>query len=161
MLLPNFPNMSPWKRTTADSPGPQQIVLKEPAGTVHGRVVDAATGLPIRGARIVAQAINPQPGYAGFRESVSDENGQYTLTSMAPGLWNVLFLHLLERPDWTAVATENLEVKAGEAVGADFRAGPGRLLSGQVIDAEKNAPLAGVSVGYYGSARPRSGARFV
>ncbi len=38
----------------ADSPGARQIVLKEPAGMVRGRVVDAATGLPISGARICA-----------------------------------------------------------------------------------------------------------
>ena len=77
---------------------------------------------------------------------------------MAPGFWNVFFDRFPEKRDWTAVAAENLEVKAGEAARADFRAGPGRLLSGQVIDAEKNAPLPGVSIGYYGSARPRSGA---
>ena len=67
-----------------DHPGPQQIVLKEPAGTVRGRVVDASTGSPIRGAWIFAQAIQSRVGYAGFRESVSDDNGQYCARQHGP-----------------------------------------------------------------------------
>jgi len=141
-----------------ESPGAKQLVLKEAAGRVHGRVVDAATGSPIRGARVFAQALVPQKMRPGYRSAASDANGEYSLTSMAPGLWNVLFSYLPEKPDWTAVAAEAVEVKAGATATADFRVAPGRLLSGAVIDAEKNAPMAGVSVGYYGSARPRSGA---
>ena len=140
----------------ADSPGPKQIVLKEPAGSVRGRVVDAATGSPIGGARVFAQGIEQRIGHAGVRESVSDANGRFVLASMAPGRWNVLFGGLPQKPEWTAVAVEGLEVKSGEAAQAEFRACAGRLLSGQVLDAGKKAPLPGVSVGCYSSARPRS-----
>ncbi|MGO9114607.1 MAG: hypothetical protein ACLP9L_35775 [Thermoguttaceae bacterium] len=141
-----------------NSPGLKQIVLKEAAGMIRGQVIDAASGSPIQGAVISAQSLVPRVGYAGYRTSVSDENGRYILTSMAPGLWNVLFGRVPGKPDWTAVAVDALEVKSGEAAKADFHVAPGRLLSGVVIDAEKNVPLAGVSIGYYGPARPRSGA---
>ena len=141
-----------------ESPGTQQIVLREAAGKIRGRVVDAATGSPLRGARVFAQALVPRVGRGGTRSAVSDANGEYSLASVAPGLWNVLFSHYPEKPDWTAVAAEALEVKAGATAKADFRVAPGRLLSGEVIDAEKNAPLAGVQIGYYGTARPHSGA---
>jgi beta-lactamase regulating signal transducer with metallopeptidase domain/protocatechuate 3,4-dioxygenase beta subunit len=146
-----------------DSRGPNskpgRFVLREPAGQVQGRVVDAATGSPIRGAKVFAQALMERRyGETGFRMTVSDENGRYTLGSMAPGAWNILFDHVAGKPELTAAAVEGVEVKANETAAAQFRVAPGRRLSGQVIDAEKNAPLAGVSVGYYGSARPRSGA---
>ena len=137
---------------------PGRIVLSEPAGTIQGRVVDVA-GMPVRGAMIIAQTLERgRSAEAGVRAGVSDENGRYTLGSTAPGLWNVLFGGIAEHRELTAAAAEGVEVKAGETVAADFRLAPGRRLCGQVIDAAKNTPLAGVSVGYYGAARPRSGA---
>ena len=141
-----------------DNAGPKQVVLAESAGAVQGRVLDSATNLPIRGAAIHSQSLTPRMGMAGCRTAVSDDNGRYNLTSMAPGSWNILFSGIPGRPDRTAVAAEGVEVKAGETTAADFRVAPGRLLCGEVIDAAKNTPLAGVSVGYYGAARPRSGA---
>ncbi|MCX7424273.1 MAG: carboxypeptidase regulatory-like domain-containing protein, partial [Planctomycetia bacterium] len=137
---------------------PGRIVLSEPAGTIQGQVVDMA-GAPVRGARIFAQALERgRSAEAGVRAGVSDENGRYTLGSTAPGLWNVMFGGIAEHRELTAAAAEGVEVKAGETAAADFRLAPGRRLCGQVIDAAKNTPLAGVSVGYYGAARPRSGA---
>jgi beta-lactamase regulating signal transducer with metallopeptidase domain/protocatechuate 3,4-dioxygenase beta subunit len=146
-----------------DSRGPNskpgRFVLREPAGQVQGRVVDAVTGLPIRGARILAQSLTRgQPADIGLRISSSDENGRYTLVSMAPGSRNILFDRVAGKPELIAAAVEGVQVKANETAAADFRVAPGRRLSGQVIDAETNAPLARVCVGYYGSARPRSGA---
>ena len=41
---------------------------------------------------------------------------------------------------------------------ADFLASTGRRLSGKVLDSESGKPLAKISVGYYGPARPNSGA---
>ena len=65
---------------------------------------------------------------------------------MAPGDWNVLFMTLPPaRPEWTAVAVEGVEVKAGEVAKADFRATSGRLLRGQVFNPATKAPLAGPS----------------
>ena len=140
----------------ADNLEPKQFVLKEPAGGVRGRVVDAATGQPIREAVIYTTATERRSGGAGSQYSISDEDGRYTVDCMAPGLWSVVFFRYPEKPNWTAVAVNSLEVKAGETSRADFRVAPGRLLSGQVIDAKKNTPLSGVSVGYDGPARPRS-----
>lgn len=144
---------------TSSKPG--ILVLSEPAGTIRGRVVDAASGAAIQGAVIGAQSLIPHTGGRGFRLTVSDEDGEYALGSIAPGFWNVLFMQLPGKPTWSAVATNSLEVKAGDTATADFHVIPGRRLSGEVIDAETGAPLAGVSVGYYGSARPRSGAACV
>jgi beta-lactamase regulating signal transducer with metallopeptidase domain len=146
-----------------DSRGPNskpgRFVFREPAGQVQGRVVDAATGSPIRGVRILAQALtHGRSADVSLRVSSSDENGRYTLGSMAPGLWNILFDRVAGKPGLTAAAVEGVEMKANATANADFRVAPGRRLSGQVIDAAKNMPIAGVSVGYYGSARPRSGA---
>jgi hypothetical protein len=77
---------------------------------------------------------------------------------MAPGFWNVFFERCPDKPNWTAKATDSLEIVAGKTAKADFHVGPARVLSGRVIDAEKQTPVSGVAVGYYGTARPRSGA---
>ena len=62
---------------------------------------------------------------------------------------------LPEKPDWTAVAAEAVDVKPGETAAVEFRAAPGRKVTGKVIDAERNVPLACVSIGCYGAARPK------
>ena len=135
----------------------ERFFLTEPAGTIHGRVVEAATGKTMQGAVIVAQAIVQDSGRRSVSTGVSDNDGEYTFRSLNPGFWNV-FVELPSKPTWTAAAVDNLDVKPGETARADFRMEPGRLLSGKVIDAASGRPLPGVNVGYYGSARPSSGA---
>ncbi len=160
-LIAKHPKFVVVEHSSDPNSKPGRLVLSEPAGTIQGQVVNAATGKPIRGAIIhVLIRKEREPGETTFRlaVAVSDENGRYRLQCVVPGIWNVVLLGVPGNRELTAAAVEGVEVKAGEPAAADFRVVKGRRLSGRVIDAVKNVPLAGVSVGYYGAARPRSGA---
>jgi beta-lactamase regulating signal transducer with metallopeptidase domain/uncharacterized GH25 family protein len=130
------------------------------AARIQGRVVDAATGKPLANQKISAQS--EQAGHLGYGSAKTDQEGQYVIGGLGPGKFNVLFSGDLgddsELPKFTAVAVEGIDVLAGQPAQADFVASPGRLLRGTVLDSDAGKPLAKVSVGYYGPARPNSGA---
>jgi hypothetical protein len=79
---------------------------------------------------------------------------------MRPGTFNVAIgLNADLSQSCTAVAYEALSLEQGEhAAGKDFQLIPGALITGKVLDANTQKPLAGLSIGVYGPAHPKSGA---
>lgn len=135
-----------------------------PGGAIAGRVTDGVTGAPVSGALIGAQrleveTVNRHPGSWGG--VISDRDGRYRIEGVAPLLYNVLFTPPPGMPHLTAVAAEAVEVQPGGVTAVDFQVLRGRQVSGKVLNAETNEPLPGVSVGYYGPARPRSGGAII
>ncbi|MDB5336399.1 MAG: antirepressor regulating drug resistance protein [Planctomycetaceae bacterium] len=135
-----------------------------PAGRIQGRVIDAVTGKPLAGQKIFAQGRDQMPAgqrLVNYGTATTGQDGQYILGGLSPGRFNVLFSGApgsASPPELTAKAVEGVEVSVGQPVQADFQASTGRRLSGRVLDRETGKPLAKISVGYYGPARPNSGA---
>jgi beta-lactamase regulating signal transducer with metallopeptidase domain/protocatechuate 3,4-dioxygenase beta subunit len=135
------------------------------AGRIQGRVVDAATGKPLASQQVLAQAQDTSQvaqGFVSFGWAVTDREGKYAIGGLSPGKFNVLFgggvRGSAEQPSLTALAVEGVDVSVARPVQADFLASTGRLLSGKVLDSDSGNPLAKIFVGYYGPARPNSGA---
>src|SRR5262249_13872854 len=135
-------------------------VVLEPAGSLVGRVIDAATGRPVAGAYVVAQLVEFRPRVLSGTSMVtaSDDRGRFVLGGAEPGVYNVLFHGVPGRPDVTACAAEGVRVRAGADSPADLTVIEGRPLRGVVVDRETDQPVPGIRVGCYGPARPRSGA---
>jgi RNA polymerase sigma factor (sigma-70 family) len=131
----------------------------EPAGSIIGRVIDAASGRPVAGAVIGAQLIEHRRRIlGGWVEATSDEQGRFRLGGAEPGVYNVLLQRLPGRADATARAVECVRVRAGTDATADLSVIEGRLLRGVAVDRDTGEPVPGIQVGCYGPARPRSGA---
>jgi beta-lactamase regulating signal transducer with metallopeptidase domain/uncharacterized GH25 family protein len=156
-----------WQRTgiaiKSDTRDLGRIMLAR-AGRIQGRVVDAATGKPLASQQVFAQAQDSSQvaqGFVSFGWAMTDREGQYVIGGLSPGQFNVMFSGSVprgvEQPSLTAPAVEGVDVSAARPAQADFRAGTGRRLSGKVLDSESGKPLAKISVGYYGPARPNSG----
>ncbi len=135
------------------------------AGRIQGRVVDAATGKPVASQRVIAQAQDTsqvEQGFVSDGRAVTDREGTYAIGGLSPGKFNVLFGGSMtrrgEQPSLTAMAVEGVDVSVARPAQADFLASTGRRLSGKVLDSDSGEPLAKISVGYYGPARPHSGA---
>lgn len=134
-----------------------QVTL-HPAGAITGRVTDAASGAPLAGAHIGAQKVDGSDFVTGgYSSAVTDADGRYTILGLSPGQYNALFSGPRGDKHKVAVAREAVLVEARKTASADFQALEGQRLGGIVLDAERK-PLADCHVGYYGPARPRSGA---
>ena len=135
------------------------------AGRIHGRVVDASTNKPLSGQRVFAQAQGDKQGVRDFimyGSAETDLDGKYVIGGISPGRFNVLVGGSVPKtpnePSLTAKAIEGLDVVLGKPVQANFELTTGRRLSGKVVDVETEQPVAKIHVGYYGPARPNSGA---
>ena len=163
------PHALDWQRTRipieSDTKDLGRIVLAR-AGRIQGRVVDAATGKPLASQRVFAQAqghSREAQGFVSFGWAMTDREGQYAIGGLSPGRFNVMFgggvPRSAEQPSLTAVAVEGVDVVRGEARPGGFprehRAPAQRQGSWTAIPESR---LAKISVGYYGPARPNSGA---
>jgi beta-lactamase regulating signal transducer with metallopeptidase domain/protocatechuate 3,4-dioxygenase beta subunit len=127
-------------------------------GSVAGRVIDAETNKPIAGAWIGAQALDPAPNTGSFGHARSDEDGRYEISGLYPGPHNILFMPRDKESIKTAVAHESIDLRAGATATADFQVITGQRVAGRVVDITTGRPLVEWPVGYYGTARPQSGA---
>ena len=116
------------------------------AGRINGVVKNAGTDAPVGRARISATAdALPEP-----RVTLSDANGQYSLTDLPPGSYTVSVTRTGFAPQTYAhgrstIATP-IVVTAGQSVpGIDFALVPGGSISGRVLD-EDGSPFAGAIV---------------
>lgn len=132
----------------------------EPAGAIIGTVKDSSTGAPIAGASVGAQLLEHRVRLLGgaWGDGFTDAQGQLRIEGLEAGVYNLLLLSVPGRAQATARAVEGVRVRAGEDARADLNVFDGRPLRGVVIDAKTHHPAAGVPVGCYGPARPRSGA---
>jgi protocatechuate 3,4-dioxygenase beta subunit len=145
-------------RTREDSDTVYPVTL-EPAGGIAGTVVDAATGAPIAGVKIGAQLLEQRQRLLGsWGDAISGADGRFTIGGLEPGVYNLSLWHVPSRDRATARAVEAVRVRVDEETTADFRVIEGRPLRGVVVDSQTGKPIAGVPVGCYGPAHPRSGA---
>lgn len=132
-----------------------------PAGRIEGRVVNAETGEPMAGHTIFVQALNSEnlrEGFPSYAAAKVDDEGRYVIGGLPPAPFNVLHGSPHDQRQWTAPAHEHVDVVAGQATTVDFQVIRGQRLAGRVTEHPTGKPLANISVGYYGSARPDSGA---
>lgn len=110
--------------------GPVRLVLA-PAATLRGRVVDARSGSPVAGARVVAGS---QTGESTGR---SGADGRYEIRGLAPGS------HALgaDQPRYVRWQLDRLDLPAGAVVTRDIPLVPAATLSGRVVD-EDGLPVA-------------------
>src|SRR5262249_36254964 len=94
----------------------------------------------------------------GWGDATTDTKGEFVIGGLRPGSYNALFLGRPDDRKLTAPATEAVHVQIGQPARVEFRARAGRILAGNVIDAQTGKPMERCHVGYYGSARPQSGA---
>jgi RNA polymerase sigma factor (sigma-70 family) len=136
-------------------------ITLEPAGTIAGRVVDAATGQPVLGTRLSAQLIDYHRVFrgGGWGEARADDQGRFAINGLEPGVYNLLFEKAPGRPGAAARGVEGLRVRAGQSTAALVKVIEGRPLRGLVLDQQTRQPVPGVMVGCYGPARPQSGAQ--
>jgi Carboxypeptidase regulatory-like domain len=139
-----------------DSNDVGRVELPE-AGQISGRVLDAG-GKPVKGAGVSAQAHQHEIFLAGSQHSITDAEGRYRVSGLPPGAYNVLFWPPESDIKLAAAAKDGAQVEAKKETIVDLKAVDGHLLTGKVIDPVTGQGVAGCYVGYYGAARPRSGA---
>ena len=137
-----------------------RIVL-DAGSEIQGRVFLADTGEPLAGVDVGCQIQSMSASTTNsWAESITDEEGRYRLVGLSAGLWNV-FPTLPDEMigEWTVAAADGVDVDDGQAlVDVDFPLVRGALLDIEVLDADTDAGVAGVPIGIYSAARPRSGA---
>jgi protocatechuate 3,4-dioxygenase beta subunit/peroxiredoxin len=128
-----------------------------PAGSIQGKVTFGPTGKPAAGIRVGAGAV---VGGGSWGEAVTGPDGSYQIKQLRPSVYNVaLDLKGELAKSWTARAHERLTVAAGEHLaGKDLTLIPGAIIQGKVTAADNGQPVAGLGLGVYGPAHPRSGA---
>ena len=140
------------------APSGSVTVPLQPGASVTGRVVYGPTNQPAAGVRLGAQQIGTS---AAWGEAVTDAQGRYQITQLLPGRYN---LAVDEQSaalggDWTASAVPGLALGVGEKrLGQDLQLMPGVLITGKVTVRGTSLPVAGVEIGAYGPAHPRTGA---
>jgi Carboxypeptidase regulatory-like domain len=128
-------------------------------GQISGRVLNF-DGKPVVGAMVGAQAHREVP-LAGPGSPITDAEGRYRISGLPPGVYNVLFWPPESNDKLAAPAKDGAAVDAKKETVVDLKAAEGRLLTGRVVDAESGEGARDCYVGYYGVARPRSGAAII
>ncbi len=143
--------VGPWINADAGQEPAGPTVLDR-AGGIVGVVTDAA-GRPVAGVSVGSQLLeHRQKILGGWGDATTDDRGRFEIAGLEPGVYNLLFKPRGRGP-LTAAAVEGIRVRVDEDAKADLIAIEGRKLRGSVVDPDTKAPLAGVDVGYYGTAR--------
>jgi protocatechuate 3,4-dioxygenase beta subunit len=125
-------------------------------GTIRGRVVESRSGRPLPDATVGAELSGsggrgrmPRMMGGGDTGAMTDAEGGYELTGLAPGTWSVTASH----PEWSD-STVTVELEDAPAT-ADLRLGRGGTISGVVVAGGR--PVGGAEVGLSeaGDAGPR------
>lgn len=141
---------------------PAKVVLR-PGGKISGRVVDS-NGRPVAGARVrtnVPRHIplpigcssglpHPLPCDEDGSPVLSDSEGSFTVTSLAPGWYDLAAFAEGYAPGWS----ERLEASPGKkAAGVTIVLEPATRLTGRVLDSEK-LPVPGAEISTSGECAP-------
>ncbi len=122
---------------------------------IEGRLSYAETGAPVKRATIALQGVYPT---AGWEQTKVDENGDYLLKHLAPGMYNVF---VEKGPEgWTAVAQDLIKVVEGQTTSnIDLTLVRGGFITVRVTEAETDEPIANHHVSFHDAARPESQAK--
>ena len=133
-------------------------VALEDTGGIAGTVIDAATGRPVEGAQVSAQAIERRAQLRGGGGlAISDASGRFQIGGLAAGVYNLLLDGSPRGERFTARAIEGVRVRAGFDAAADLKLVAGRRIHGTATDARTRKPLAAAPIRCYSAARPGSG----
>ncbi len=126
------------------------------SGSVQGRVTNAGNGEGVAGVWVGAQAVGVGDGWG---EAVTDAQGNYRMTGLRAGAYNIaLFTDDERRRDVTARALEKVDVKPGSILEhQDLSLIKGSVITGKVTDKNTGNPVEGVIIGIYGPATPAPG----
>ena len=125
-----------------------------PGAKLRGRVL-AVDGAPLAGVKVFAvnrnDKSNPNPALA-----VSDADGNYLLSGLEGGAYNVLFVPAPDA-DYAIAARQNEGAVAGAMRDLETaRAVAGVVVRGRVVDADSKAGVKNIAVVVYGPAQPES-----
>lgn len=131
-----------------------------PGGSIIGTVTDCGIGRRVEGVMVGAQMVEHRKAAlsGGWGSARSDSQGRFEIEGLGSGVYNVLFLGARGGRRAAARAIEGVRVQAGHATTADLTVIEGRRLTGTVVLPDAQGPLGRVGLGYYGTARPQSGA---
>ncbi len=129
-----------WAQSVRPASEHRQRFVLQPEATISGQITHE--GQAVAGVKV---SCGPPGPYGGSIESVSRQDGSYTLKQVPFGFYYIR----LEPPEGlTARPGERIRVNTGENVtGADVQLTPGGLIQGTVTEDETGRPLAGVQVG--------------
>ena len=120
---------------------------------IEGRLTYAGTGAPVETAAIALLPNSPLT--AGMRAKLAsvDENGNYTLKNISPGMYN---LYLNEGPEgWTAASNEFIKIVEGQTISnLDITLVRGGYITGRVTDKDTKEPVANHHIRFHDAARP-------
>ena len=109
------------------------------SGRIVGRVVDAVTGEPVFGARII---LFPGPGTVaprGLIRATTNTRGIFDLASVPPGRWRVQADKIGYVTFGLVYTTEmTVDVSGATVTVPDVRLDPGGVITGHVLDAKGN-----------------------
>ena len=117
---------------------------------IEGRITYAGTGKPVKDAGVALEGIYPTDGRGQVRV---DNNGNYLLKNIAPGMYG---LYLAHGPrGWTGLAKEFITVAEGQTVSnVDLTLIQSGFITGRVTDQETDQPIANHSIRLNDAARP-------
>ncbi|MCA9140252.1 MAG: carboxypeptidase regulatory-like domain-containing protein, partial [Planctomycetales bacterium] len=124
-------------------------------GEIHGRLLDAQSGKPIRGAVVACGAVINDSHRGGGSNTTTDSLGQYRLVVPSPGIYNV-WLKEYRNSSGTVAADDGILVQPGKVAASQLYLSNGHWVNGTVVDPEGN-PVGGIVVSTYSAARPQSG----
>ncbi|MBN2090749.1 carboxypeptidase regulatory-like domain-containing protein, partial [candidate division KSB1 bacterium] len=125
------------------------IVAPRPSAKITGKVTDSANGTPIKKAYIWAQRVG---NVRWHDRAMTDENGEYTLKHLIPGLYTIHAVGHSYIGEWyddvrNYREAKPVEVTAKNSVGnIDFTLDPGASIAGAVIVENDKSPLKGVHI---------------
>src|SRR5438132_8974491 len=133
-------------RTVTVGPGAtatQNFALTGQATQLSGAVTDASTSKPIAGASVSA----------GTGSAVTDANGAYTISGLAPGTYTAT-----ASASGYASQSASVTLTAGSTTTQNFALAPNPgTITGAVTDAGTAAPIAGATVSYSGGSTSTDG----
>lgn len=125
------------------------IVASHPSAIIAGKVTDSAKGTPIQKAYIWAQRVG---NIRWHGRALTDENGEYTLKHLIPGLYTIHAVAHSYIGEWyndvrNYREARPVKVAAKDSVGnIDFALNPGASIAGTVIVKDDKSPLKGVHI---------------
>jgi uncharacterized GH25 family protein len=118
--------------------------------SIRGRVINAATGTPVRRAAVSATVLNDNGRSEGARNGQTDDNGAFEFRNLFSGRWTLR----ATKPGYidqqfgqrsAFATTDPIVLVDGQQFVADFRLVRGGAIAGLVLD-EFGDPLAGANV---------------